>query len=456
MLIAMHKETAHKASDLSALSKDILERPWFTRMWTVQEVGMSSPGAAMLCCGERMMRWETFATMLSVRNNQEIPAPARRAVQIFYRLETLFQSVRGSSRQPGVVGPQQLLRSFTPLAEALKIFVEIRERASTDPRDKVFALHGILKSFGTSFPDPDYSKSTERVFCETAEAIIKQDAKLHVLYHVSSRARLPKLPTWVPDWSDPDVIDNAPPYEYYKASRISREDWTFSTSGDRATLRITGKVIDRISNRAKPLSEETGLSNDDLEVFQDWVRCCQHLASCDRTLGTLKATFYQNLVQVPPTDDGLCIPLRSSFREKTSLEAFEAWATAVIESMKLPRTNGAAGGNANNGLATATSCAPEHASGTSIFHGSAKTFNDTIRGMLSGKALFLTDKKLMGVGWNTVHEGDVVALISGLEMPMILRLAEHGYRIVGWAYIDGVMHGKAWPGAEDLDTITLV
>jgi hypothetical protein len=400
-------------------------------MWTVQEVGMSSPGAAKLCCGREMMEWDNLATAISTGGVEGVPASARSAMQIFYRLETLFQSVRASSKEPGSVGPQALLRGFTPLAGILEILVEIRGRASTDPRDKVFALHGILTSFEAHFPDPSYTKPVEQVFRETAEAVIRHDNRqLHILYHVSSRARMPNLPSWAPDWSDPDVVANTPSFDFWHASHHSYVDCTFSNSVDTASLLCSGKIIDKISHRARALREEIDLTDDEIEVFKDWIRCIKHITDSYSTGESLEAAFYWTLVQIPWSDNGLCIPLSSTLRKKRSSEAFEVWAQII----------------------TASKAAPESTS----LEGDGKTFHDSIRATLCGQGLFVTEKQLMGTGWNTIQEGDVVALLSGVEMPMILRPAKHGYQIVTWAYIHGIMDGESWPGKDQLDTITLV
>jgi len=391
---------------------------------------MSSPGAAKLCCGEEMIEWETFARALSTGSVPNVPASARDAIQIFYRLETLFSSVRASSRNPGSVGPQNLLRGFTPLAGVLEILVEIRGRASTDPRDKVFALHGILTAFEANFPNPSYDKPAEQVFRETAEAVVRHDTRnMHILYHVSSQNRMPDLPSWAPDWSDPDVVANDADYRFWHASRYSFVDCTFSNSTDGATMLCSGKIIDKISNRARALREELDVV-DDIEVFKGWISCVKPLAKAYSSIDAFQTAFYWTLVQLPWNDDGLEIPLSKKLREVTSPEAFDAWAGVITH--KGP------------------------ASERPVLEGVGETFHENIRARLSGHSLFITEKQRMGTAWNTIQEGDVVALLSGVEMPMILRPVKDTYRVVTWAYIDGIMDGESWPADDHLDTITLV
>ncbi|XP_014558833.1 hypothetical protein COCVIDRAFT_62637, partial [Bipolaris victoriae FI3] len=58
----------------------------------------------------------------------------------------------------------------------------------------------------------------------------------------------------------------------------------------------------------------------------------------------------------------------------------------------------------------------------------------------------ITKKGRLGISAMTVEEGDIVVLVSGVQMPFILRPTGTRYLVVGEAYIDGIMDGEA---AED-------
>lgn len=52
------------------------------------------------------------------------------------------------------------------------------------------------------------------------------------------------------------------------------------------------------------------------------------------------------------------------------------------------------------------------------------------------------------LGWipELARSGDAVALLGGAPYPFILRRRQDGYySVVGDAYIEGIMHGEAWP-----------
>jgi len=70
--------------------------------------------------------------------------------------------------------------------------------------------------------------------------------------------------------------------------------------------------------------------------------------------------------------------------------------------------------------------------------------------------LLITTGGRLGKGLKNIQEGDAVALIPGVDMPMILRKGGDSYRSMGPAYIHGAMNGELWPENEgDLIDIVL-
>jgi hypothetical protein len=75
----------------------------------------------------------------------------------------------------------------------------------------------------------------------------------------------------------------------------------------------------------------------------------------------------------------------------------------------------------------------------------------------SGK-LFTTVQGHLGNGHRSMKAGDEVWLIAGFPIPLILRRNNDGkYRLVGDAYVHGIMHGEAVPlPCLELETVTLI
>jgi len=49
----------------------------------------------------------------------------------------------------------------------------------------------------------------------------------------------------------------------------------------------------------------------------------------------------------------------------------------------------------------------------------------------------------LGLGPQASQEGDVVCVLAGSRMPMVLRPAATGFRVVGPCYMHGIMQGEA-------------
>jgi hypothetical protein len=69
--------------------------------------------------------------------------------------------------------------------------------------------------------------------------------------------------------------------------------------------------------------------------------------------------------------------------------------------------------------------------------------------------LFITSRGLLGKGLKDIQEGDLVALIAGVGMPIIIRKGGSSYRSKGPAYIHGMMYGEMWP-KDEIDLIDIV
>ena len=79
----------------------------------------------------------------------------------------------------------------------------VRDKASSDPRDKIFALYG-LRGLETRVA-PDYTQSTSTVYRQFAADMIHTTSSLDVLHERETRAMCSEsgidLPSWVPDWT---------------------------------------------------------------------------------------------------------------------------------------------------------------------------------------------------------------------------------------------------------------
>jgi hypothetical protein len=100
-----------------------------------------------------------------------------------------------------------------------------QHRWATDPRDKIYGILGLAKSFQKSMPSilplPDYSKPTHKVYQESVEFILRHSRSLGILSLVahSDHYHLTGLPSWVADFSRARESDCLLRYETHNAPR---------------------------------------------------------------------------------------------------------------------------------------------------------------------------------------------------------------------------------------------
>ena len=92
------------------------------------------------------------------------------------------------------------VKSISSLAEwpCVEVFAKFRDRVSSDRRDRVYALLGVLQNSGVK---PDYSLDHRAAYADAVVSIIRNTKALDMLWRPREFDRDPMLPSWVPDWT---------------------------------------------------------------------------------------------------------------------------------------------------------------------------------------------------------------------------------------------------------------
>jgi hypothetical protein len=74
------------------------------------------------------------------------------------------------------------------------------------------------------------------------------------------------------------------------------------------------------------------------------------------------------------------------------------------------------------------------------------------------KVIFSTKEGLMGTASHIVDITDKIVLISGVDVPLVLRSCGSGneYLLMGPAFVQGIMYGEKWDKEKPLTDFTLV
>ncbi len=192
--------------DLRLALTSLLDRPWWTRMWIVQEFILgtlfSKKSAAILQCGNLIFPMpEFFEVIERISNYQHEFRQHFPSIQKIVTLKMLRKSVAGPA---GVQILKQLLsgRSSDSAPSLLELMVNYREHKASDARDKIYGFLGISQTEDDFFRSiiVDYEVSICELYRKAASFSITQRGDLDILKHC--RGQIHKgLPSWVPDWS---------------------------------------------------------------------------------------------------------------------------------------------------------------------------------------------------------------------------------------------------------------
>ena len=193
--------------------RKMLAMPWWSRMWVIQEVVLSSQDP-WVGCGHTWVPWEIVAKSL-LEFSSKI-------------LDDQQYAVRGPdaawSADPFLINRFILLRDQWNTPSVLndrmpglrEILFRTRGHQASDARDQIYALYGLIKDQDerSRLPAIDYNKSVSQVYQETMVAIIKASKNLDFLVHAPEDRNM-QLPSWCADfskqsWDSQDTSDISP------------------------------------------------------------------------------------------------------------------------------------------------------------------------------------------------------------------------------------------------------
>lgn len=448
----------------------LFKRSWFHRMWTIQEATLALVENVVIYCGEQTLPWISLVLAVGYLKASKYKwGQWDEAMQLQTHISDLLMNRRYSGVHDVLDSTPSRANSYRGL---LQILAWAREKASTEPKDKVFALFGVLKELGIQFPPPDYKKSLEHIYTEAAVASITHDRNLHVLFEVPSDNRRLGLPSWVPDWSDvgwksPDprkaVIRGR-----FSPSRSADPKWSFSQ--DQLRLPLSGKVVDTVDHLGTPLEVGDEIQTGFLQIASGQLRLTDLLRTMNSAFGVLKSWVNVSLgYEGYPTGETVQMALQRTLvaDESPNGETFDAWyqimtatdvsslAVAVGRFQQSSQSSPATSGTSIKALLEQTS--EELRSFLSLTMGPASEYHFAAIRHSHKKCFLTTTKGYFGTAAGPIQLNDKVALLAGLEMPVILRNVGQGYEYITHVYVQGLMYGEAWPENEaEIMEITLI
>jgi hypothetical protein len=228
---------------------DILQRPWWTRVWIIQEVAVASTVSVM--CGYDTVPWKYLDAIIGARINS-ICDPAK------YSSVFAWPSPGGNGKPATTaLEPEwhpasaiQMARHRYQLSEISSkdndpglgpFLIRFRDFQCRDARDKVYGILQLSTKWARI--QPDYTKEVVAVYMEAVQSSIVKSQGLAILSTLDYADTDLDRPSWCPN------LENGPPNNlpYFQPKFKSSGSTVANVSFDDRVMTITGYRIDIIS-----------------------------------------------------------------------------------------------------------------------------------------------------------------------------------------------------------------
>ncbi|MCJ1456068.1 hypothetical protein MMC28_006425 [Mycoblastus sanguinarius] len=187
----------HPSPKWTALRR-LLERPWFNRVWVVQEIVMA-PRNVILVCGDKGILWDILAAVLSLIHVNYLSVLL---LPVDYAPGSVMADPGGMPNTVCIYALKIMRASKQPLSLQSGLSFCVRFD-STDPRDKLYAVIGLANDADDPLLHPDYRANVREIFTSSSKYMLAANTSLRILHFAGiGRPRLiADLPSWVADWS---------------------------------------------------------------------------------------------------------------------------------------------------------------------------------------------------------------------------------------------------------------
>jgi hypothetical protein len=402
----------------------LCQRDYWYRIWVVQEITLAD--TVTVCCGDDSIEWDAFFGLLRLI--------AGRYTDIGLLIDQL-RDPEWAAYFRRHLGSAQILHTWrkdfkVSRPQLYQCLLHHSYRGSTDPRDLIFGLTGL--DSGEHQMEINYSLPVAQIYTDFAKQEITTSGRLDILTQIrylafdGSKISKYNLPSWVPDWSlDLDCLFFREIYNKhvdpeFTASKGKPSECFFINKG--SVLIFKGVQIDSIESSGS----YTGIKDWDeypraVLAIQAWWNLIREKSSNDKISTSSQKAFVRLLLvdRSCKSKEGFYLSLLGHIAELSrkyhphravdcTLSEYSDRVVPVLEDL-----------------------------GWLFDVFSMICVNILNRRFCVGAAgtLCLVPE--------VAREGDIICLPLGCSHPIVLRSIEDHYIVLGEAYADGWMYGKA-------------
>jgi hypothetical protein len=386
--------------------RNMFERPYFRRMWIVQEAVLGK--RCLVYCGSHVVAWDDMTkAALCLELDEDRQVEAHRVVQMIRRLRERTAHVPGR--------------------RLLDLLSQTYNLQCSNPRDKVYGLLGLASDIDVEELSPDYSLTCQEVYISMTKYCIRKYQSLAVLSCVRNPKTLSGLPSWVPDWNVVSAVGQCLQFrasEKYCAAGTTTRQYRFSPNG--LVLYAWGRKMDTVKSLGAimPGTKDSNLRDP---VRQEWETLARTVSPYHT--GELYPTILWRTIIA----DG---QTRGSDSDEIRKRLFTASRYLTLRNRKMedPKKFEDPG---------------EPPEEMSIVNSRQIEFLALYDAASCGRRISITERRYLGLVPAETQIGDYLCIFSGMQVPFVLRQEPRSdqYSLIGECYIQGWMDGVLFGGS---------
>lgn len=422
------EEELRKLAQAGAWIQNLLNRPWWTRTWVVQEYFFAEKDPIVGCgifwvesCRLRLFL-KHYTAFLRRCEEDRLASPTNAPMSpklLEFEMNRSGFDLMHEFRET----KHSILSTPREFRRLVTVLFLVLGRSCTDPRDQVYASLGVLGLKDQNYVQVDYRKPVRVVYREFMEALIRHGSINELAVFSFSVSRLQKSPSWVPD------LTRQLPFGPYSPLSILLSGETFQGAKSNlaelkgSILSLQGLLVDEITALAVDLDIEDDFQPTLRKLEQFAMDAMRNEIPKDHHLACLNP----QKTQTEPWD--VILPERIKNYYLTARHKKRIWCKLT----GLPDDIGV----------QMNSCYHPR-DPYNLWKGAEEsTFwevKDQLRRLLPGRTCFTTKLGFFGVGTPAVRVGDVVTFLFGSQLPTILRYTprRNRYTMVDVAYLAGL------------------
>ena len=457
-------QITHRWEQLMRALQHLTALPWWNRVWILQETVLSA--RALVRFGNLVLSWSTVTAAGDNLARHYNTCCERHLGRLPFADENTLVEFRGVVRGLDMLRDGRDKGMKTSLSQLLRATLT---REATDERDKVYALLSLVTNwYGRDPIYPDYGASIAAVYVKAVISEIQGSHSLQVLQGIPMDG-IPELPSWVTKASS-DIMPIT------QKARIGISDLFDAAKGTLCEVRVVqnsmigvighsyGDTVIDVSPHVWGETRQT-CTVDHLEAaLKGWQALANIEAAPDCPYpggGTLKDSYWRTIANDAIDDDALGLKVSNTAEKayRTSWRRLRPTDRRVYEAWWL-RTQAAAAFDGPDGTPL-----PGREAFAHVPESERIIYDRAMQTTTLQRRFFITEKGFMGTGPLATLPGDRITILSGGDVPFLLREDLDGntiddasagkglcWKLVGDCYVHGIMDGEAMDLHEEHQT----